>query len=288
MQLFRETHPTASTNILQDNIDQIDNDNTLRSMFSGDSFPTNPAPVVGQPCYRTDLKKLFIYTADGWVEIMGKPIYDPRSISADAFHMDNMTEGTNTKIMTSAERNKLVSLESDVGILQDDVSTLQDDVSTLQDVSNLNHRTWDVIIEDRKPSGTEGGTFTSGAWITRDLNTLVYNYDSLASLNNNRFTLPAGTYCIDWDAPAASVERHRTQLYNYTTSSTVAYGTSEKCAIVSYSCTRSFGTTIISITNNSTFEIKHRCETSKSDNGLGLATNMGTEIYTRVRIKKIA
>jgi len=107
VQIFRETRPTAATNILQDNIDQIDNDNTLRSMFSGDSFPTNPAPVVGQPCYRTDLKKLFIYTADGWVEIMGKPIYDPRSISADVFHMDNMTEGANTKIMTSAERDKL-------------------------------------------------------------------------------------------------------------------------------------------------------------------------------------
>jgi len=107
VQIFRETRPTAATNILQDNIDQIDNDNTLRSMFSGDSFPTSPAPVVGQPCYRTDLKKLFIYTADGWVEIMGKPIYDPRSISADVFHMDNMTEGANTKIMTSAERDKL-------------------------------------------------------------------------------------------------------------------------------------------------------------------------------------
>jgi len=107
VQIFRETRPTAATNILQDNIDQIDNDNTLRSMFSGDSFPTNPEPVLGQPCYRTDLNKLFIYTADGWVEIMGKPIYDPRSISADAFHMDNMTEGANTKIMTSAERDKL-------------------------------------------------------------------------------------------------------------------------------------------------------------------------------------
>jgi len=107
VQIFRETRPTAETNILQDNIDQIDNDNTLRSMFSGDSFPTNPAPVVGQPCYRTDLKKLFIYTTDGWVEIMGKPIYDPRSVSADVFHMDNMTEGANTKIMTAEERIKL-------------------------------------------------------------------------------------------------------------------------------------------------------------------------------------
>lgn len=107
VQIFRETRPTAATNILQDNIDQIDNDNTLRSMFSGDSFPTNPTPIIGQPCYRTDLNKLFVYTASGWIEIMGKPIYDPRSVSADAFHMDNMTEGSNTKIMTAEERIKL-------------------------------------------------------------------------------------------------------------------------------------------------------------------------------------
>ena len=281
VQIFRETRPTAATNILQDNIDQIDNDNTLRSMFSGDSFPTSPAPVVGQPCYRTDLKKLFIYTADGWVEIMGKPIYDPRSISADVFHMDNMTEGANTKIMTAEERDKIIALENDVSTLENDVSTLENDVS------KLNNRTWDVIIEDRKPSGTNGGTFSSGAWQTRDLNTLVYNHDSLASLSNNRFTLPAGTYCIDWDAPGCRVIYHKTLLYNYTKSSIVAYGTSEVCSDSDdYRQTRSFGTSIITIDQQTQFEIRHRCSSSSAI-GLGRSAGFGTEIYTRVRIKKI-
>lgn len=67
-QVFRATPPDATTNILQDNIDQINNDESLRSLFSGTSFPTSPAPVIGQPCYRTDEKLLYIYTADGWVE----------------------------------------------------------------------------------------------------------------------------------------------------------------------------------------------------------------------------
>jgi len=286
VQIFRETRPTAATNILQDNIDQIDNDNTLRSMFSGDSFPTNPAPLVGQPCYRTDLKKLFIYTADGWVEIMGKPIYDPRSISADVFHMDNMTEGANTKIMTAEERDKIITLENDVNSLENDVNSLENDVNSLKnDVSLLNNRPWDVIIEDQKPQGTNGGTFTSGAWRTRDLNTLVFNHNSLASLGGNRFTLPAGTYCIDWDAPAFDVAVHRSALYNYTTSTIVAYGTSMRTG--SLTSASSNGTTVITITSPTSFEIRHICKITRDTNGFGVATTFGTEIYTRVRIKKI-
>jgi len=282
VQIFRETRPTAATNILQDNIDQIDNDNTLRSMFSGDSFPTSPAPVVGQPCYRTDLKKLFIYTADGWVEIMGKPIYDPRSVSADVFHMDNMTEGANTKIMTAEERDKIITLENDVNSLKNDVNSLKNDVNSLKnDVSLLNNRPWDVIIEDQKPQGTNGGTFTSGAWRTRNLNTLVFNHNSLASLSNNRFTLPAGTYCIDWDAPAFGVDYHKSALYNYTTSTIVAYGTS------AYNYNNTVGTTVITITSPTSFEIRHICSTTRDTYGFGRAAGFGTEIYTRVRIKKI-
>lgn len=49
----------------------------------------------------------------------------------------------------------------------------------------------DVIIEDQKTSGTNGGTATSGARETRTLNTLVYNAGSLASLASNDFTLPS-------------------------------------------------------------------------------------------------
>ena len=180
---------------------------------------------------------------------------------------------------------------SDISTLQDDVSTLQDDVSTLQDdVSQSNNRPWDVIIEDQKPSGTNGGRFDSGAWRTRDLNTLVYNHDSLASLSNNRFTLPAGTYCIDWDAPGQRVDRHKSRLYNYTNSSTVAYGTNAYATAAVHehgSSSRSWGTVIVTITGSTTFEIQHRAE-APHPGGFGEITNFGIEIYTRVRIKKIA
>ena len=156
-------------------------------------------------------------------------------------------------------------------------------------LSEIGGGIWDVIIEDQKPSGTKGGGFDSGAWRTRDLNTLVYNHGSLASLSNNKFTLPAGTYCIDWDAPAHCVNRHKTRLYNYTNSTVVAYGTNEYAAAdvdERETASRSWGTAIVTITASTAFTIQHYSQASYSA-GFGEASSFGTEVYTRVRIKKI-
>jgi len=40
---------------------------------------------------------------------MNKALYDPNLIEADVFHMDNMVEGSNTKILNQAERNLIAS-----------------------------------------------------------------------------------------------------------------------------------------------------------------------------------
>lgn len=152
-------------------------------------------------------------------------------------------------------------------------------------LSEIGGGIWDVIIEDQKPSGTHGGKFESGAWRTRTLNTLVYNHGSLASLSNNKFTLPAGTYCIEWDAPAYKVDSHKTRLVNADTLGTVAYGTSEFASADNYGYSRSWGTCVITINDDVAFEIQHRCHCSYIA-GFG-AASFGTEIYTRVRIKKI-
>lgn len=52
-----QTFPTiASVDFVKDSLDEIlQRDETLRSAFSGTAFPTSPAPIVGQICYRTDL-----------------------------------------------------------------------------------------------------------------------------------------------------------------------------------------------------------------------------------------
>ncbi len=54
-----------------------------------------------------------------------------------------------------------------------------------------------VVVVDEKAANTSGGTFTSGAWQTRTLNTLTVNDDGIASLSDDQITLPAGTYEIE-------------------------------------------------------------------------------------------
>lgn len=52
---------------MQDNINSRNNENTLRSNFSGTAFPDTP--VAGQHCYRTDTGIEYIYDGTAWVEV---------------------------------------------------------------------------------------------------------------------------------------------------------------------------------------------------------------------------
>ena len=69
-------------------------------------------------------------------------------------------------------------------------------------------------IQDQKPQGTNGGTFTSGAWRTRDLNTVLTNTITGASLSANQITLPAGKYYVEAKSVATEVERHKVRFVN--------------------------------------------------------------------------
>ena len=78
-----------------------------------------------------------------------------------------------------------------------------------------------AVIADQKTSGTDGGTFTSGAWRTRDLNTEVTDVDNIVSISSNQFTLQAGTYLIKARATAYDCDRHQLRLRNITDGTTV-------------------------------------------------------------------
>ena len=151
-----------------------------------------------------------------------------------------------------------------------------------------------VIIEDRKTSGTSGGTFTSGAWRTRTLNTTVLNtLENDYSLAANQFTLAKGVYWILASAPGFVVERHATRLQNITDGTTVASGTSEFTndnSPVSVS-NRSIVNTFFVLSSSKTLELQHRCQTTKASDGFGLSMGgsfaVTNEVYAQVMICKI-
>ena len=146
-----------------------------------------------------------------------------------------------------------------------------------------------ALIVDKKNADTDGGTFTSGAWRTRDLNTILVNEDSICAgtSGNDSFTLIAGTYLIKWSAPAYEVQHHTTKLHDETADAIIAKGTPAYDQS-GYSMGRSWGSHVVTITSNNDYKIKHKCSTTRNTDGLGLGANLQDEYYTIVEVWRYA
>ena len=146
-----------------------------------------------------------------------------------------------------------------------------------------------AIIGDQKSADTAGGTFTSGAWRTRDLNAEISDPDGIVSISSNQFTLAAGTYLIQASAPCHRANNHIAKLYNVTDSADVEGGTSEWSHSGYATSTRSFISARFTISSSKTFEIQHRCSHTYSTIGFGRVTDLGIgELFTLVEIFKEA
>ena len=146
-----------------------------------------------------------------------------------------------------------------------------------------------ALLADEQPNNTVGGTFTSGSWVTRTLNTEVSDTDGIVSLSSNVFTLGAGTYVIEWSAPAYKVGNHQSRLYDNTNSNVVDYGTAEFTSSSDNTQTRSFGEAKVTISASTSYKIEHRCYTTSNTYGLGANASFGNvEVYTQVKITKLA
>lgn len=137
-----------------------------------------------------------------------------------------------------------------------------------------------VNIQDQKAQNTAGGTFTSGADRTRDLNTIDSDTAGIASLATNQVTIPAGTYRYKISSPGYQCGAHQAFLYNVTDTTEVKRGSTETSGSASATTTSSMVTGKVRISGSKAFEVRHRCTTTSNTNGFGLPANFGTEIYT--------
>jgi hypothetical protein len=105
-------------------------------------------------------------------------------------------------------------------------------IEFVYDGTNWRYKTVDAVgnaisqycyVRDEKTSGASGGSTSSMAWNTRDLNTIKVNRIG-ASLASNRVTLPAGRYYIKAIAPCFAGMHTRLGLYNVTTSTMLFIG----------------------------------------------------------------
>lgn len=159
-------------------------------------------------------------------------------------------------------------------------------------------RTYDSILElspflkfihcqHRETDGTNGGTFTSGAWQTRPLNATASNTIGGASRASNQITLPTGVYYIDAKAVAHTVQRNQLRLYNVTDAAAELYGMNA-FATTSNNATPAMVRGLFSIAAQKVFELQHQCGTTASNTGFGFPCTFGnTEVYADLIIWKL-
>mgnify|MGYP003137030486 CR=1 FL=1 len=149
-----------------------------------------------------------------------------------------------------------------------------------------------AIICDEKSDGTNGGGFTKDAWQDRDLNTELIDPDNIVTISSDEFTLPnAGTYFIEWSAPAFKVVDHISRLYDVTGAAALQTGFNQT-AHDNYGLvmSRSEGFHRHTITGSNTYKIQHWCNWTQASNGFGhaVAPSGTVERYTWVKIFKEA
>lgn len=144
-------------------------------------------------------------------------------------------------------------------------------------------------VVDEKAADVDGGTFTSGSWQTRTLNTVLTNEISGASLSSNQITLPAGDYYIEARAPAVFVRLHKAKLRDITAGSDALIGSS--CHIQNADDSGSTDSVMsgkLTVSSSTTYEVQHRCSDTRVTFGFGIASNFGVvERYAEVRIWKL-
>lgn len=152
------------------------------------------------------------------------------------------------------------------------------------DVTKATYVAW-----DQKTSGTSGGTFTAGIDVTRTL-TNESDPGGIASLATNQITLGAGTYYCEATVPANRVAQHVAWLYDTTGATTLLDGTSAYSDTAANSPTYSHIKGTFTLSGNSDLEVRHRCHTTRSGDGLGFSHGITghNNIYTQIAITRLS
>jgi D-lyxose ketol-isomerase len=147
-----------------------------------------------------------------------------------------------------------------------------------------------VKVSDVKDYNTSGGTFTSGAWRTRDIGTEDSDSSNICTIDSNQITLAAGTYICNIICPAYQVDSNVARLYNISDSSEVLLGTVNRTQ-------DAYGTNSFSkisgkftIATEKIFEVQHSCVTTEVDVGFGIKSNISDvdSVYTIAEFFRVA
>jgi hypothetical protein len=151
-----------------------------------------------------------------------------------------------------------------------------------------------VVLKDVKASGTNGQTLTRDAWNTRHINTEETDTGNICTLNNNQFTLPAGTYQILADITSGTNNSTRQSIFrlrDVTSSADVFYGINYALNVAATNSAMVSLNGVFTITASTTFEILEYVKSSNTNtipSGYAASVSGVSECYLTVLITKIA
>lgn len=148
-----------------------------------------------------------------------------------------------------------------------------------------------VHIREQQAQNTASGTFTSGAWRTRLLNTAKTTNIVGASLASNQVTLPIGTYFVMASANVGvNVGVHQTRVQNITGAATLLTGTVLRAPTAGSGASGS-GPSLcngfFTLASISAIELQHQCSVTEATVGFGYQGNFTTEVYSEIMIWKV-
>jgi hypothetical protein len=186
-------------------------------------------------------------------------------------------QGTSTIVSGYADSDTLIMRYNSSGIV--DTTWGTNGIINQPGKVNLFTTLW-----EQQSTGTNGGTFTSGAWQTRTLNSITALSNGV-TLSSNQFTLNPGLYVVNIGAPAYKVANHQIRLQNITDGVTTLMGTSGYSPTTGGSVTHSYISGQIAVSKPTVFEVQHMCTTTRTNDGFGIASGFGNEVYTVVKIE---
>ena len=144
-----------------------------------------------------------------------------------------------------------------------------------------------VIAKVHAAGAGDFGSYTTGDWRTRDIDTEITDEDDIVSISSNQFTLQAGTYLINFGCTMYHCNRHAIRLRNITDSTDAGVGNPNMGYTYS-ACLFTTGVCRVSIASAKVFEVQGYPSTTKTGNGMGFDMVNGSCHETRVEIYKEA
>lgn len=111
---------------------------------------------------------------------------------------------------------------------------------------------------------TNGGSFVSGKWVTRQLNVVSYNAVA-AMLQNNRMILAAGTYYVRGWAASCAVAANALKLYDVSSMQDLLVGAAD----YSDGNSKTFIEGYFTVANQAAVVLQHKCVKTQATYGLG-------------------